>query len=143
MVTFGGTVANLCSLFHGQKFLKLLKRLTVGQAVPEIPLSVGSKLELYSELLSLPNFRILPRTLTLLSAYAYCRVYYKLYTCTLQRCQGFCTLVPSSVVVFCFLICVLCIYMYVYMYMYDCTFYEYCVSIYMYMYMYTYIHCIV
>ena len=31
------------------------------QAVPEIPLSVGSKLEL---LLSLPNFRILPRTLT-------------------------------------------------------------------------------
>ena len=37
--------------------------------MPEIPLSVGSKLEL---LLSLPNFRILPRTLTHLSAYAYC-----------------------------------------------------------------------
>ena len=34
--------------------------------MPEIPLSVGSKLEL---LLSLPNFRILPRTLTHLSAY--------------------------------------------------------------------------
>ena len=34
------------SLFHGLKFLKLLKRLTVSQAVPEIPLSVGSKLEL-------------------------------------------------------------------------------------------------
>ena len=34
--------------------------------MPEIPLSVGSKLEL---LLSLPNFRILPRTLTRLSAY--------------------------------------------------------------------------
>ena len=43
--------------------------------MPEIPLSVGSKLEL---LLSLPNFRILSRTLTHLSAYAYCHV----YTCT-------------------------------------------------------------
>ena len=42
------------------------------QAVPEIPLSVGSKLEL---LLSVPNFRILLRTLTHLSAYAYCHVY--------------------------------------------------------------------
>ena len=44
--------------------------------MPEIPLSVGSKLEL---LLSLPNFRILPRTLTLLPAYAYCRVYYNVH----------------------------------------------------------------
>ena len=35
------------SLFRGRKFLKLLKSLTVGQAVPEIPLSVGSKLELH------------------------------------------------------------------------------------------------
>ena len=43
---FDGTAANLCSLFRGRKFLKLLKRLTVGQTVPEIPLSVGSKLEL-------------------------------------------------------------------------------------------------
>ena len=34
--------------------------------MPEIPLSVGSNLEL----LSLPNFRILPRTLTHLFAYA-------------------------------------------------------------------------
>ena len=68
--------AVLQKLFHGRKFLKLLKRQTVGQAVPEIPLSVGSKLEL---LLSLPNFRILPRTLTHLSAYAYCHV----YTCIL------------------------------------------------------------
>ena len=65
-VAYGGTAAKLRSLFHGRKFLKLLKRRTVGQAVPEIPLSVGSKLEL---LLSLPNFRILPRTLTHLSAY--------------------------------------------------------------------------
>ena len=48
----------------------------MGQAVPEIPLSVGSKLEL---LLSLPNFRVLPLTLTHLSAYAYCHV----YTCIL------------------------------------------------------------
>ena len=32
--------------------------------MPDIPLSVGSKLEL-SEFLSLPNFRILPRTLTI------------------------------------------------------------------------------
>ena len=71
--------------------LKLLKRRTVGQAVPEIPLSVGSKLEV---LLSLPNFRILPRTLTHLSAYAYChiiRVYYNVH----DRRRGFCTLVPS------------------------------------------------
>ena len=37
---------NLRSLIRGRKFLKLLKRLMVGQAVPEIPLSVGSKLEL-------------------------------------------------------------------------------------------------
>ena len=66
------TAANLRSLFHGRKFLKLLKRRMVDQAVPEIPLSIGSKLEL---LLSLPNFRILPRILTHLSAYAYCHVY--------------------------------------------------------------------
>ena len=71
LITYGGTAAKLRSLFHGRKFLKLLKRRTVGQAVPEIPLSVGSKLEL---LLSLPNFRILPHTLTHLSAYAYCPV---------------------------------------------------------------------
>ena len=32
--------------FRGRKFLKLFKSLMVGQAVPEIPLSVGSKLEL-------------------------------------------------------------------------------------------------
>ena len=45
--------------------------------MPEIPLSVGSKLEL---LLSLPNFRILPRALTHLSAYAMCiRVYYNVH----------------------------------------------------------------
>ena len=42
-----GTAANLRSLFRGRKFLKLLKGLTVGQAVPEIPLSEGSKLELH------------------------------------------------------------------------------------------------
>ena len=67
----------LRSLFGGRKFLKLLRRLTVDQAVPEIPLSVGSKLEpvYFSELLSLPNVCILPRTLTHLFAYAYCRVY--------------------------------------------------------------------
>ena len=49
----------------------------MGQAVPEIPLSVGSKLELLRAL-SLPNFRILPRTFTHLSAYAY-------YICCLYR----------------------------------------------------------
>ena len=38
--------ASLRSLFRGQKFLKLLKWLTVGQEVPEIPLSIGSKQEL-------------------------------------------------------------------------------------------------
>ena len=65
--------------------------------MPEIPLSVGSKLEL---LLSLPNFRILSRTLTHLSAYAYCHV----YTCILailynvhdRGAEGF-ALVPSSI----------------------------------------------
>ena len=36
-----GTAANLRLLFCGRKFLMLLKRLTVGQAVPEVPLSVG------------------------------------------------------------------------------------------------------
>ena len=46
-VAFGGTAANLRSLFRGRKFPKLLKMLTMGQAVPEIPLSVGSKLELH------------------------------------------------------------------------------------------------
>ena len=49
-VAYGGTAANLRSLFHGRKFLKLLKRRTVGQAVPEIPLSVGSKLELLCQI---------------------------------------------------------------------------------------------
>ena len=43
---FGGTAANLRSFFRGRKFLKLFQRLTVGQTVPEIPLSVGSKPEL-------------------------------------------------------------------------------------------------
>ena len=44
------------SLFRGRKFLKLLKRLTVGQAVPEIPLSVGSKLELLFRAFVFANF---------------------------------------------------------------------------------------
>ena len=64
------------------RLIKLLKRLAVSQAVPEIHLSVGSKLELYfSEVLSLPNFRIL----THLSAYAYCLVYY--YDTHQYRCK--------------------------------------------------------
>ena len=42
-ITVVVTAANLGLLFHGQMFLK---GLTVGQAVPEIPLNVGSKLEL-------------------------------------------------------------------------------------------------
>ena len=46
VITKVGTAANLRSIFRGRKFLKLLARLTVGQAVPEIPLSIGSKLEL-------------------------------------------------------------------------------------------------
>ena len=53
--------------------------------MPEIPLSVGSKLEL---LLSLPNFRILPRTLTHLSAYAYC-VYITMYMTEAPRVLHF------------------------------------------------------
>ena len=45
-VAFGGPAANLRSLFRERKFLKFLTRLTVGEALPEIPLSVDSKLEL-------------------------------------------------------------------------------------------------
>ena len=41
----GATAANLCSLFRGRKLIKL-----VGYALPEMPLSVGSKLKLLSEL---------------------------------------------------------------------------------------------
>ena len=48
--------AVLRSLFRGRKFLKLLKRLTVGQAVPEIPLNVGSKLELLLRAFVFANF---------------------------------------------------------------------------------------
>ena len=55
----GATAANLRSFFRGQKLLKLL---TVGYALHEMPLSVGSKLELLWTCL-LPNFRILPRIL--------------------------------------------------------------------------------
>ena len=50
------TAANLRLLFGGRMFLKLLKRLTVGQAVPEIPLSVGSKLELLLRVFVFANF---------------------------------------------------------------------------------------
>ena len=50
------TAANLRSLFRGRKFPKLLKMLTMGQAVPEIPLSVGSKLELHVLLRAFAKF---------------------------------------------------------------------------------------
>ena len=87
----------------------------MGQALPETPLSVGSKLELFLEdFLSLPNFRILPRTLTLLSAYIL-YAYYRACKCMLrQRRRGLCTSVPSFTManvhkVNCF---------YIYMYMY-------------------------
>ena len=61
--------------------------------MPEIPLSVGSKLEL---LLSLPNFRILPRTLTHLSAYAYCRVYYNVHAPRVLHFSAFIILCNKS-----------------------------------------------
>ena len=49
------TSAGTCArFFRGRKFLKLFKSLTVGQAVPEIPLSVGSKLELLRAFAVLP-----------------------------------------------------------------------------------------
>ena len=54
--------ANLHSLFGEGKLIKLLMA-GLTYALPEMPLSVGSKLKLLSEL-SLPNFRILPSTLT-------------------------------------------------------------------------------
>ena len=41
-IASGATAANLCSLFRGRKL--------VGYALPEMPLSVGSKLKLLSEL---------------------------------------------------------------------------------------------
>ena len=66
----------------------------MGQAVPEIPLSKGSKLELnYNTFVLLrafvlPNFRILLRTLTHLSAYVhvYCRVYLYVYIILAVHC---------------------------------------------------------
>ena len=70
--------ANLRSLFRGRKFLKLLKRLTVGQAVPETPLSVGSKLELYTAF-ALPNsvyFTLHSRICPRMHFAVYIRVYY-------------------------------------------------------------------
>ena len=82
---FSATAANLRSLFCGWKFLKLLKRLTVGQAVPEIPLSIGSKLELLHRAFVFANFRILSRTLTHLSAYAYCCCILAVYTTEAPR----------------------------------------------------------
>ena len=79
---YGGTAANLRSLFHGRKFLKLLKRRTVGQAVPKIPLSVGSKLELLLRAFVFANFfRILPRTLCP-RMHINIAVYIHVYTCT-------------------------------------------------------------
>ena len=74
--TYLGHVRRYCSelrklrsLFHGRKFLKLLKRRTMGQAVPEIYTS--QRRQQARTTFVLPNFRILPRTLTHLSAYAY------------------------------------------------------------------------
>ena len=85
--TYQGRVRRYCSepplAFPWTKTLELLKRLMVGQAVPEIPLSIGSKLELLRA--AWPNFHIhvLSRALTHLSAYAYvlpCMCTYN-YTC--------------------------------------------------------------
>ena len=74
-----GTAANLRSLFRGRKFLK---GLTVGQAVPEIPLSEGSKSVLHRAFVFCQisvyfpvHSRICPRV------YMYIVVY--IYTCTM------------------------------------------------------------
>ena len=87
------SAANLRSLFRGRKFLKLLKGLTVGQAVPEIPLSEGSKLELHCTSQSFclcqisvyfpVHARICPRMYihVLCRVHLYIRVYY--ISCTL------------------------------------------------------------
>ena len=69
----GTTAANHRSLFRGRKLLKLQ---TVGYALPEMPLSIGGKLELLSEPLWLPNFCTLLRILT---AYVVIRGYIKTY----------------------------------------------------------------
>ena len=66
---FSGTAANLRSLFHG-RVLNLLKGLTVGQAVPEIP-------QRRQQAKTSPNFRILPRIFPRM--HIACRVY--MYTC--------------------------------------------------------------
>ena len=70
--------AVLHSLFRGRKFLKLLKRLTVDQAVPEIPLSVGSKLELQSISQSFTNF---PYTSLYTREFVRLSCIYDIYTC--------------------------------------------------------------
>ena len=81
-VAFGGTAANVRPFFPWMEVLKLFKSLTVGQAVPEIPLSVGRKLELLRAFV-FAKFPYISRTLTHLSAYAYCRVYvYFILHCT-------------------------------------------------------------
>ena len=74
----GTTAANLCSLFRGQKLLKLL---TVGYALPEMPLGVGSKLELLWAL-CLPNVIRLP-CLNIWATYMY-----------IQRHDSVCIIAP-------------------------------------------------
>ena len=97
-VAFGGTAANLRSLSREWKFLKLLKGLTVGQAVLEIPLSEGSKLELHCTSQILARF---PYTSPY--THAFVRVCTCIMPCVYISCtlyiqctrRGFCTLVPS------------------------------------------------
>ena len=103
---FGGTAANVRSFFRGRTFLKLFKSLTVGQAVPEIPVSVGSKLELLLRdfvfcLMSVyfpVHSRICPRMH--IAVYIYIRVCY--YTLYMTEAPRICTLVPS-LYYFCFI----------------------------------------
>ena len=70
-----GTAANVRLLFPWTEVSKAVQKPNGGQAVPEIPLSVGSKLELLRAFV-FANCPYTSRTLTHLSAYAlYMRVY--------------------------------------------------------------------
>ena len=57
--------------------------------MPEIPLSIGSKLELLHRAFVLANFRILSRTLTHLSTYAYCCRILAVYTMYMTEAPRF------------------------------------------------------
>ena len=75
-------------IFRGRKFLKLLKSLTMGQAVPEIPLSVGSKLELLRAVVFDKCPYTSPYTHAFVRVYILQCIYVRVYYITLQYDRG-------------------------------------------------------